>query len=112
MNEINDWIQTNWFELGSLLIQFAILATVAWYGRKALRILVASRHQNEAMQGLSLSNVNGERQLGDPEDAEHGPGRVAVAWCNLMAWFQAPMGSGGPGPFRRTIRWFQAPMGS
>ena len=29
MSEMSDWIQTNWFELGSILVQCAVLATLA-----------------------------------------------------------------------------------
>ena len=31
MSEISDWIQSNWFELGSLLVQCAMLVTLAWF---------------------------------------------------------------------------------
>jgi hypothetical protein len=117
MSEISDWIQSNWFEMGSLLIQCAILATLAWYGRKVLRILMASHDQNEALPTLSLSNATAERRITQEavaptglEAAGYGPSRVVAAWCGLIGWLQAPMGSAGVMPWRKVIRWFQAPM--
>ncbi len=41
MDEISGLVERNWFEIGSLLIQCVILATVAWYGRKTLRFVRA-----------------------------------------------------------------------
>ena len=117
MSEISDWIQSNWFELSSFLIQCAVLATLAWYGRKVLKILTACYDQNEALRRLSLSSVAAEQQITQQafapagfERAGHGSGGVAAAWRDLIAWLQVPMGSGGIGPCRRVIRWLQAPM--
>ncbi len=105
MGEMSDWMQSNWFELGSLLVQFAILATVAWYGRKALGILTASQVQDEAPQRLSPARSR-------PEGAGHGGGGLAAAWRNGIEWLQAPMGSGGVAPWHRATGWLQAPWGS
>lgn len=33
MNGISDFIQDNWYELGSLIAQFSIVAALLWYGR-------------------------------------------------------------------------------
>jgi hypothetical protein len=115
MSEISDWIQSNWFELGSLLIQCAVLATLAWYGRKVSRILSASYYQIDALR----RNVAAEQQVtqqvfapGGFERAGHGSGGVAAAWRDLMTWLQAPMGSGRMGTSSRVKRWLQAPMWS
>ena len=119
MSELSDWIQSNWFELGSILVQCAVLATLAWYGRKVVSILVASYDQNEALRRPWLSNVAAEqrttKQTFAPAGIErtgHGSGGVAAAWRDLLTWLQAPMGSGRIRPSRRVIRWLQAPMGS
>jgi hypothetical protein len=119
MSEISDWIQSNWFELGSFLVQCAVLATLLWYGRKVLGILMAPYDQNEALRRLSLPNVAAEQRLTEqafvPAEFErpgHGFAGVAAAWRNLIAWLQTPMGSGGIGPCRRVMRWLQSPMGS
>ena len=119
MSELSDWIQSNWFELGSILVQCAVLATLTGYGRKLLRILVASYNQNEALRRLWLSNLTDEQRTTQQafapagvERGSHGPGGVVAACRNLITWLQAPMGSGRIGPSRRVIKWLQAPMGS
>ena len=119
MSQISEWIQSDWFELGSFLVQCAILATLAWYGRNILRILITFHDQNEALQRLSLANVTADprttQQAVAPsglESAGHGPGGVAATWCDLIRWLQAPMGRGGVVPWRRVVRWLQAPMRS
>ena len=99
MIELSDWVQSNWFQLGSLLVQFGVLATIAWYGRGILRIIKA---WDEAQPRVALPEAADERY-------ERG---LTSTWHSVVAWLQAPMGSGGPGSFRRVIRWLQAPMGS
>jgi hypothetical protein len=99
MNEPSDWLQNNWFALGSLLIQFGIFATLAWYGRSILRIIKA---WDDAQPRVSLPD----------EQAERYESGLTGTWHEVIQWLQAPMGSGGTGPFRRAIRWLQAPMGS
>src|SRR5258708_13271399 len=118
MSEMSDWIQTNWFELGSILVQCAVLATLAWYGRKVLRILMASFDQNEALRRLWLSNVAADqrttKQTFAPagiERAGHSSGGVAAAWRGLISWLQHPIGSGTIRPSPTVLRWFQAPIG-
>lgn len=115
MSEISDWIQSNWFEVGSLLVQCAVLATLAWYGRKVLRILLASYDQLEALR----RNVGAEHQITEQafapvrfEHVAHGSGGVAAACRDLITWLRAPMGSVGVGTSSRVKRWLQAPMGS
>jgi len=36
MGDLSDFLQDNWFELGSLIAQFGILAVIAWYARTKL----------------------------------------------------------------------------
>src|SRR5260370_16905828 len=116
---MSDWIERKWFELGRMLVQWVVVATLAWYGRKVLRILMASFDQNEALRRLWLSNVAAEqrttKQTFAPagiERAGHSSGGVAAAWRGLISWLQEPMGSGRIRPSRRVIRWFRAPMRS
>lgn len=60
MGDILDFVQSNWYEIGSLAFQFAILAVVVWFGRKAVRVLsaplvassVASQAQVELLRDL------------------------------------------------------------
>ena len=119
MSEISDWIQNNWFELGSLLVQCALLATLAGFGRKLLRILAISYGQNEDLRRLSPPNVAAEQLTNkhafatpEFESAGYGSGGVAAPWPGLIAWLQTPMGSGRIRPRSRVIRWLQAPIGS
>jgi hypothetical protein len=91
-------MQKNWFEVGILLIQCALLAMVAWYGGKILRFLRAFfEYQNEFRQQLSSID----------EVHEQGSG-IADVWRDVKRWLQAPMGSGGVDPLRRILKWLQA----
>ncbi len=117
MSEISDWIQSNWFQLGSFLVQCAILATLFWYGRKALGALQASQNQAEVPQEPSPSNEPGMRPTIQGAGALFGAGitgpaggELADAGHNLISWLQEPMGE--VRAWRRVMRWFQAPMGS
>jgi hypothetical protein len=117
VSEMSDWIQSNWFELGSLLVQCAILATLASYGRKTMRILGDSQSQDETLERLSPSSATAERltirQTVTPsslEGAEHGVVGTAAVSHNLMSWLQAPMASRGVDPSNKVVRWLQAPM--
>jgi hypothetical protein len=122
MTEFSDWIQTNWFELGILVVLFAILATIVWFARNILRTLRASQEQVGALLRLSFSDVIPVQapatEVPAPalsEPLQHGPNLIVVSARNLFRWFQAPMGSGSGGtlaPWRRLIRWLQAPAGS
>jgi hypothetical protein len=47
MNGLSDFIQDNWYELGSLIAQFAIVAMLFWYGRMWLRLRHAPEEQPE-----------------------------------------------------------------
>jgi hypothetical protein len=47
MSDFFDFVQSNWYQLGSLIAQFAILAVAVWYARTSLRIRIASLHQAE-----------------------------------------------------------------
>jgi len=103
MIDISDWVQKNWFQLGSLLVQCATLAILTWYGSKMLRFLRAFfDYQDQFRERLLVSLATG---------ASSG-GRVAAAWHDVIRWLQEPMGSGGVGPFRKIVKWLQAPMGS
>ncbi len=108
MNAIFDWIQSNWYETGMLMAQGAILATLIWYARKALRAMRASQRQVETLLSLSLTPGAPAIARTEPTNgSEHGtihPLRSAIGWL------QAPVGSGGFHPMRRVVRWLQAPV--
>jgi hypothetical protein len=122
---MSDWIQSYWYEFGSLALQFAILAVVVSYGRKALRILsvplaasrAASQAQVELLQDLQkLSEAPGSRPSAEPRAAAYGGvGRV------LGPMPGAPAGSHaepvlarreGLSPWHSLAAWLQTPMGN
>ena len=119
MSELSDWVQSNWFELGSLLVQCAVLATLAWYGSKVLRILRVTAGHNKALQRLSLPDLPPEqpttRQAFTPPQLEsvgRGSGEGSAGWNGFIAWLKEPMGSDGIHSQSRVIRWLQSPIGS
>ena len=137
MNE-STWIQSNWYELGNLLAQFAFLGAGVWFARKILRTMRASQEQVGALLKLSVtggppterpsSSVIAERTLAgaspywltpseippvsEPEPQVNGPSRWVVAWHKLVVWLQMPMSSGEVAPWRKVVRWLQAPARS
>jgi hypothetical protein len=117
VNEMSDWIQSNWFELGSLLVQCAILATLAWYGRKTLRILRDPQNQGATLERLRPLTATAEQPTLQqtvtptrPEGAQDDFGGTAAAWPNLISWLQAPMRRRGVDSRYKVIRWLHAPM--
>jgi hypothetical protein len=123
---MSDWIQGHWYEMGSLALQFAILAVVVSYGRKALRILsvplaasrAASQAQVELLEDLQkLSETHGSRPAAEPKAAAYGGvGRV------LGPMPAAPAGSDAEpavlahreqiSPWDALAAWLQTPMGN
>lgn len=135
MNE-STWIQSNWYELGNLVAQFAFLAAGIWFARKILRTLRASQEQVGALLKLSVtgsvaerpsSSVIAERTLAGvspywlapteippvlvsaPVSPVNSPSRWVVAWHKLTVWLQTPMNTGEVAPWRRVIKWLQEP---
>jgi len=132
MNEINTWIQGNWYQLGNLLAQFAFLVAGLWFARKILKAVRASQEQFGALLKLSLtdglkSNAMVHKptpyvmaewpteteapalSLPEPEPRRK---RLAAAWRGTLRWLQTPMASGDHAHWRKVFRWLQAPAGS
>jgi len=114
MTQYSDWVQSNWFELGLLVLLTVTLTTVVWFARSILRTLRASQEQTGALLRLSFSDVvptqapAAEAEISAPvlsQPSEGGPN-------GLISWFQAPMGSGSVAPLSRVRRWLQTPVGS
>jgi len=126
MSEMIDWIQSYWYELGSLALQFAILAVVVSYGRKALRILsvplaasrAASLAQVELLQDLqNLSETRGSRPAAESEAAAYGGvGRMLSPMPAASAGSHAEPAvlarREGISPWRALVAWLQTPMGN
>jgi hypothetical protein len=127
MSEVNDWMQSNWYELGSLLVQMGLLVAGVWFARKILRTLKASQEQVGALLKHSVLDATVERPapaaiveraartekpaLTLPHREEGDAERVA-ARAGLLEWLRAPMESGSAAPRGRVMRWLQAPAGS
>ncbi|HUE54728.1 MAG TPA: hypothetical protein VMO76_02775 [Candidatus Udaeobacter sp.] len=137
MNEFGAWMQSNWYDLGNLLSQFAFLAAGIWFARRILKAMRESQEQFRALLKLSVVGTLPERQSSSaaggrtfrdaspywltPSEAapnlpaevtESGPSGWAVAWHSTIQWLRAPMSSGEFAMWRRAIRWLQAPAGS
>lgn len=124
MSDMISWIQSNWYELGNLAVQFAMLAVVVSYGRKALRILAlplttsraASQAQVELLEDLQkLAEPRGSGPHAEPEAAAHSRAGRMVSPIP-----EAPEGSHaepavlshneGISSWRALVTWLQAPM--
>ena len=57
MNSIGDFIQDNWYEMGSLTAQFGIVVILFWYGRMGLRLRPASEGQPEPGEGKLKASI-------------------------------------------------------
>lgn len=55
MNQTMEWIQSNWYEVGSLIAQFTFLFAGLWFARKILKTMRASQRQFGALLRLSMS---------------------------------------------------------
>ena len=138
MSEFTVWIQSNWYEMGTLLSEFVFLAAGIWFARKILKTLRASQEQVGALLKLSVTgtiadrqpaNAGAERPLAaaspywlapsevpsaapQQETVQNDPSRLAVARHGVVDWLQTPMRSGGVAPWRKAIRWLQSPAGN
>lgn len=122
MNELSDWIQANWFELGSLALQIATLASLVWFGRKAMAQLARGQSVRQAeapatepmaMEAATSDTTHpfhgGLRGLIPMEaPATRGSERVvrgvhteAGLWRSIMKWLNKPMSSDATTPWRR-----------
>ncbi len=123
---MSDWILDNWYELGSLAVQFAMLVVVVSYGRKALRILsvplaashAASRAQVELLQDLQqMSEPRDSRPAAEPVAATYGGvGRMLSPMPSAPAESYAESGVSarreGISPWDALVAWLKAPMGN
>lgn len=135
MNELNSWMQDNWYAFGNLFSQFAFLLAGVWFARKILRTMRASQEQFGALLKLSLTDGLKEQSklsastdpsspyvladwpatqapplsLPEPEPRSK---RLAKAWKGAIVWLETPIGSEGPGPLRKVVRWLQTPAGN
>src|SRR5437660_566794 len=136
MNEFTVWLQSNWYEMGTLLSEFVFLAAGIWFARKILKTLRASQEQVGALLKLSVSGTIAERQPANAgaerplaaaspywltpsevlpapqqETSPSDPSSLTVARHGVVDWLKTPMRTGGVAPWRKAIRWLQSPAG-
>src|SRR5919109_2683904 len=61
MDQIANWMQSNWYELGSLTAQFTFLFAGLWFAGKILKSMRATQEQMGALLRLSMSDGLEER---------------------------------------------------
>lgn len=61
MNETMNWMQSNWYEVGSLSAQFAFLFAGLWFAVKILKTMRATQQQMGALLRLSMTDGLEER---------------------------------------------------
>ena len=69
MNQTIAWIQSHWYELGSLLAQFTFLFAGLWFAQKILKTMRASQQQFGAL--LRLSMCEGLEERPNESEATH-----------------------------------------
>lgn len=85
MDQIANFVQNNWYELGTLVGQFTLLFAGLWFAAKILSTMRATQQQMGAMLRLSMSNGLEERSnINDSErraisDAAHEPTPSVIA---------------------------------
>lgn len=88
MNGISDFIQDNWYELGSLIAQFSIVAALLWYGRFGWKGRSESVRQPELSPGMANAAAASAAALArepvsGPEPEPHSiPARAAASLRN------------------------------
>lgn len=118
MSELFDWIQGQWYQLASVLIQLGILATLFFQARKALRLIGASKvhvePRQDVVESYSLTGRPASINVApeEPETHWHIGSHVSAAFNGVGSWLQAPMGGGSARHVGRLRRWLQAPAGS
>jgi hypothetical protein len=141
MSDFSSWIQTNWYGLGTFLVELAFLAAGVWFARNILRMMRAFQEQVGALLKLTITRPTDRDSLQarssfaeaspywlTPSEiqpavlsapAESGPSRLVVAWHQIAStwhgtviWLKQPMTSSEVGPWHRFVTWLQTPAGS
>jgi hypothetical protein len=111
MNDLSDWIQSYWFELGSLLLQFATLTALVWFARRMLRIVMTSQEHAESLHPA----------LAPPAELATEAQPFSSGLRGLIPMDRAPsqpraraayVGSGGSGLWQSIVKWLNTPMGN
>jgi hypothetical protein len=106
MSEFVNWLQGNWYEAGSLLAQFAILAAIVWFSRKAVNAIWAIwilQAQGGANARTGMDDVSVEQTgVAHARRAAYAAPRKRVSVIaavgamlrGIRKWLQAPVRSG------------------
>jgi len=107
MGAISDWIQNYGLELGSFLVQLATLATVVWFGRKALGILAAAPRIAEAARPQPAEPTP-IRESGEFHGGLRGliPMEQEAEHATVYAVASSPA---GVDPLQAMVRWLNTP---
>jgi hypothetical protein len=111
MGDPSDFLQDNWFELGSLIAQFGILTVIAWYARTKLRIPTISQRKVEPAP--TLSEAPDEFAPREPVAAGYGGvGRMLSPMPATPSLETVPSGARAQrtSPWRAMIQWLRTPM--
>ena len=77
MDQIANWVQNNWYELGSLVAQFTVLFAGLWFAAKILRTMRATQQQMGALLRLCMTDGFEERSKIGESIHEAAPSVVA-----------------------------------
>jgi len=62
MSDVNAWMQTNWQELGTFLVEIAFLIAAIWFAHNILKALRAFQEQIGALLKLTITPSTTERE--------------------------------------------------
>lgn len=77
MDQITNWMQSNWYELGSLTAQFTFLFAGLWFAVKILKAIRATQEQMGALLRLSMTDGLEDRSKATEAPNEPAPSVVA-----------------------------------
>lgn len=94
MDQITNWMQSNWYELGSLTAQCTFLFAGLWFAGKILKTMRATQQQMGALLRLSMTDGLEERsKMEEPSEISgsmHEPGPSVVAGSMLSQAMERP----------------------
>ena len=94
MDQIANWMQSNWYELGSLAAQFTFLFAGLWFAGKILKTMRATQQQMGALLRLSMTDGLEEHSKieapSESSEAIHEPVPSVVASSMLGAVMERP----------------------